>query len=628
MPPKKHQSSKKTSVNNISKNNISQNSTKKKVDEWASFWRDGIRNLLFVFLVIFPIIPPVMPNSHNLAYYGVAYYFLILILGTSVLLLLTFYSQLRGWIQVPWSKFFWFPIFYLFARVLSGLVAPNKINAFWGGYGGFADGIAYLLVIYGLGYIVLSLNLSKKELDNLLKGLIWQFAIISGAAVLEGLINGFPLQIVRADTLFYNSDYFISYALLFIPLIAWQAWQAWQRRKEKVGGKIKYGSWILLVVGLLGLFLTMPTDIQKQVIFWAPISQTTTSSKNVISNFLNNNSNTERFTQWKLGLKMGLTSPILGVGAGMIRENFYNYVQQLPGWNYGVAMSNPHNDLIEQFAEYGLLGLLTYLAMWLALFKMGWRKNQESRLLLAGILLYLIFNLFLFTSLTTGIYLWLVVTLVLQSAELVALKNRAELRFNKQLFSIILIVLTCGILIIDDGFIHYFSAELVANRSMADETAQNYTQASIEAKKAVQIFPEQAFYAYYASNAVILPYITHSTNDLAQIRTESLSLAVQASQADPSIPLYSFNVDLLDYFWATTVQQNQQAIVKIQQSMKKDPWDFLEYQRIREMALTKYEIQKLSLAQTKSDFAKMIMEIPPNKNLTQQITLFNQSLPK
>jgi hypothetical protein len=621
MPPKKHTRPKKVLVNNPPSVSL------KKEVVVNSFWRDGLLNLLFLFLLIFPFIPPVMPNSNNLPYYGVAFFFLILILGTSLLLLGTFYGQLRGWVQVPRSKFFWLPIFYLLARILSGLVAPIKINAFWGDYGGFADGIAYLLVIYGLGYVVMSLKLNKKELANLLKALIWQFAILSGAAILEGLMGGFPFQIVRVDTLFYNSDFYISYALLFIPLAAWQAWRVWQIRKEKVNWRMKYGGWILLVVGLLGLFLAMPTDIQKQVIFWAPVSQTTTS-KNVVINFLNNNSNTERFTQWKLGLKMGLSSPILGVGAGMIRENFYHYVQQLPDWNYGVAMSNPHNDLIEQFAEYGLVGLLTYLVMWFALFKMGWRKNRESRLLLGGMLLYLVFNLFLFTSLTSGLYLWMMVFLVLQFAELVTWKNLAELKFKKQFLGVILIVLSLGVLILDYGFIRYFSAELRINQSMANEAAKNYSQAAIDAQRAVQIFPDQAFYAYYASNTVILPFITHSTNDSVKIRAKSLSLAIQASQTNPSIALYSFNVGLLNYFWATTSQQNNQAILEVRQSMQKDPWDFLEYQRIREMALTKYEIQRLSLAQTQSDFARMIAGIPSNKNLTAQITLFKQSLPK
>ncbi len=121
-------------------------------------------------------------------------------------------------------------------------------------------------------------------------------------------------------------------------------------------------------------------------------------------------SNTEaRLIQWKVALKGFKDYPILGVGA----ENYYitgnkYYNPEIykydPSW-----FDKPHNYILEVLVTNGILGLLAYLSIIvfsLVAFYKAWKFGAlsvlEGSLLLCGLLVYQVQNLFVFDTVSAS----------------------------------------------------------------------------------------------------------------------------------------------------------------------------------------------------------------------------------
>lgn len=78
---------------------------------------------------------------------------------------------------------------------------------------------------------------------------------------------------------------------------------------------------------------------------------------------------TSRLTMWKEAYKMGLSSPITGIGLGNfydlypykspIRASLFDYKNELEK----ITITDPHNIIIATFAQTGAVGTLTFLTM-------------------------------------------------------------------------------------------------------------------------------------------------------------------------------------------------------------------------------------------------------------------------
>ena len=76
----------------------------------------------------------------------------------------------------------------------------------------------------------------------------------------------------------------------------------------------------------------------------------------------------ERYVMWETGLSMVRAHPVLGVGPRMTQANYDAY---RPADDPFTALPTPghlHNNLVQTAAERGLLGLLLWLAIWVAWF--------------------------------------------------------------------------------------------------------------------------------------------------------------------------------------------------------------------------------------------------------------------
>jgi O-antigen ligase len=83
-------------------------------------------------------------------------------------------------------------------------------------------------------------------------------------------------------------------------------------------------------------------------------------------------SNLIRLAQWAAGINMFLAHPVLGVGAG-------NYSAAYPQYSvvcWPDSVGHAHNYYINAAAETGVIGLVAFLALTVAMVFVGWRATQ------------------------------------------------------------------------------------------------------------------------------------------------------------------------------------------------------------------------------------------------------------
>lgn len=138
----------------------------------------------------------------------------------------------------------------------------------------------------------------------------------------------------------------------------------------------KFGSYILLLGLSFGVFAfvqqTMyPEKLQNATSVGARLNTITQK---------NNNSNNLRLTAWGQSLQMIKKEPILGVGIGNWKIRVLEYENSYsPSYTY---MYKNHNDFLETTAEYGIIGGLAFIAVFIFIFwyfaKILFFKRDES----------------------------------------------------------------------------------------------------------------------------------------------------------------------------------------------------------------------------------------------------------
>jgi O-antigen ligase len=83
----------------------------------------------------------------------------------------------------------------------------------------------------------------------------------------------------------------------------------------------------------------------------------------------------ERMAHWQTAVAMWTDSPWLGVGIGNYEPAYARYA--LPQWP--LALGHAHNYYLNIGAEAGIVGLLTYLSLWIAALIVAWRETQMAR---------------------------------------------------------------------------------------------------------------------------------------------------------------------------------------------------------------------------------------------------------
>ncbi|MEO0562034.1 MAG: O-antigen ligase family protein [Chloroflexota bacterium] len=81
----------------------------------------------------------------------------------------------------------------------------------------------------------------------------------------------------------------------------------------------------------------------------------------------------ERLAHWQAAIRMAEANPVLGVGGGNYEVAYAQY--RLINWDE--ALGHAHNYYLNVLAETGILGILTYLTMWIGVVIIGWRARQH-----------------------------------------------------------------------------------------------------------------------------------------------------------------------------------------------------------------------------------------------------------
>ncbi|MDX6768473.1 MAG: tetratricopeptide repeat protein [Elusimicrobiota bacterium] len=92
----------------------------------------------------------------------------------------------------------------------------------------------------------------------------------------------------------------------------------------------------------------------------------------------------QRFLIWTCAWLMGSDTPLLGKGGGLF-ELFYPFYQGHllhldPFWQQlRTHANNSHNELLETYAQTGVLGLGAFLWLWASFFACAWKWSRERR---------------------------------------------------------------------------------------------------------------------------------------------------------------------------------------------------------------------------------------------------------
>ena len=80
----------------------------------------------------------------------------------------------------------------------------------------------------------------------------------------------------------------------------------------------------------------------------------------------------ERAAQFKAGLSMWLSAPVLGIGPGSFTRVYPDVARM--GWL--ISRGHAHNAYVQIAAEQGILGLFAYVSLWVVQWRRAWRTTR------------------------------------------------------------------------------------------------------------------------------------------------------------------------------------------------------------------------------------------------------------
>jgi O-antigen ligase len=128
------------------------------------------------------------------------------------------------------------------------------------------------------------------------------------------------------------------------------------------------GGVLALAFGVAWYARLLPQSIQARVGGLVAIDTASLCRPVISADF----STQERLAQWAAGINMFLAHPVLGVGAG-------NYSAAYPQYSvvcWPDSVGHAHNYYINAAAETGVIGLVAFLALTVAMVFAGWRATQ------------------------------------------------------------------------------------------------------------------------------------------------------------------------------------------------------------------------------------------------------------
>jgi O-antigen ligase len=498
-----------------------------------------------------------------------SYYFSFVWL-TTILAGVFAYAVWKKWFQLPKSPVTGFVLAWVGVKIVSSFFSLVPLHSIWGGYGIWADGILYALVLLVFLSLLASLKLKESEATVLLHALIWQNVLV-GLIVLVTRFEG----TMRPASVFLNSDYFLSYTLLIFPLACVVCWRAVRSRVSRLRIVL---SLISVVILLASLFVSLPGELQQKLLFQDPSDAAT---------FLETRANAERFYQWRLGIEITKQHPWLGSGPGSTQAAFYDLHKTfaVQNWDYTVYMAHPHNDLIEQASQTGIIGLIAYLAMLIAIGVVIWRSRANIpdplRLYALGLALgltaFFLFNQFLFLLPYTGVLAGIWIVLLLQWSGQLTFVTQPRFIKVSQVGTLLVFIL---LMVASYWTIRYARAEQLVVQGIRASHAGNTADAAVLTARATSLYPYEELYAWRASNEGLAFVTSGSAKITPQLLTTLQGFSDRAMTRNPYVPLYTLQHGMLLYlFDSPGSPQEAQGLALIDQAIAVTPHDYTLYTR-------------------------------------------------
>jgi O-Antigen ligase len=505
-----------------------------------------------VGLLVIPLGLSGVPGGFNASYYMTVWLAAILAIGT-------LWAAYKKAISLQYSPFFIALGIWLAAKLLTTLTSIQPYHSYWGTYRNWSDGFLYALSVSVIGVVLITLRLERHLAVRLIGLLTVEAILFAAIAIGQAVAQGILYQKVRPDSPLQNADYFLSYLLLFLPLIL--ILLVIYARKQRWWRTTLYG--LASLIMLTALFVSLPTHLQTILLpaFENGKADTTSGSQDTssitASNFTQDTSNAARWAEWKYGLQFGLSHPILGTGPSTTTQEFDSAIAHhninLKGWDDGNVMNRSHNDLIEQFSQEGLIGLAAYLALFAVfitiLVKQWHYIEPKSRPYAAGLAADLVFwfgfNQLLFTTVVAGVVMivWMAL-LISMTGSARPVTNHASMLI---VTSVTLIMAASGIWI----GVYYVNDVMVdiainTNNQLLSQPASSSTNSSWLQDEALTFsaanrIPEEPYYDEMAALTSTYTYSQVSTaNQIEQNSQASnaLNYARHALSDDPNSPEY------------------------------------------------------------------------------------------
>ena len=175
-------------------------------------------------------------------------------------------------------------------------------------------------------------------------------------------------------------------------------------KKSKVG-TIFFSS-IIIIGGLVGIILLTNPEIFSR---FQSLQNTDVSSLKFENDFTQN-SFFSRLLIWSVSLRAFEAHPIIGIGAFSFQFTSEQYSALTPFlYNNFVKGLSPHLAYLAVLVETGIVGLIAFLFLWIAIFKLAFKniRNAVSAESKKYSLIILFVNVYIFISMgITDAWLW------------------------------------------------------------------------------------------------------------------------------------------------------------------------------------------------------------------------------
>lgn len=339
--------------------------------------------ILNISIIFFTFIMPIIPSTFHYQFICLAGDMILYLIIVYFIGWLIFNKDLRNNICKNYKKFFnnylnVFMIIWSLSMFISVFYARDKMLA-------FTESIrlsSYVFLFFILKYYIFEIKiynyiLKSYMLTSFIIGIYGIYENFVGMGII--VISKFGSE-VRVSSFMENSNnlgmYFVFAIFPFIVLLI---------KDKKIKNKIIYlvltlislanivfsGSRNALIgftIGILILIITL--GVQRIYLLLLPVliyCMPTVSTR--VKDISDTSQNLSRLEIWKLALLIIKDHPILGVGNGNYTNYIPDYLNSIRKINYNFRkLIHPHNILLKVYSELGLLGLISFIGLFLTSF--------------------------------------------------------------------------------------------------------------------------------------------------------------------------------------------------------------------------------------------------------------------